>query len=310
MLSRRQLRIKVLQSLYAYFQGQKNDLAVAERELFRGIEKVYELYIYLLLFLRELADADKLNEGELLQKFNPREEELHAKNRLYKLTFIDRLSDDKLFNQQVTKYRLSWQKEQDLVRKIYLEIKKSDAYAALMKGERFDEKEFLTELIKKYFLQTEAFLHHIEEENIFWPDDLDFMCHIIIRMIRQFYDNSEFVLSPLYKDEEDDKNFVRQLFVKTIVNNPEYEAAISERTRNWEIERIALMDIIILKMALAELVNFPNIPVKVSINEYIDISKEFSTPKSKQFVNGVLDKLALDYKEQGKIVKSGRGLKD
>ncbi|MBK6838632.1 MAG: transcription antitermination factor NusB [Bacteroidetes bacterium] len=112
----------------------------------------------------------------------------------------------------------------------------------------------------------------------------------------------------MYKDEEDDRLFVRTLFNKTIINNEEYESAISERTKNWEVDRIALMDILILKMALSELVNFPGIPVKVSINEYIDISKEYSTPKSKQFVNGVIDKLALDYKEQGKIVKTGRGL--
>ena len=131
---------------------------------------------------------------------------------------------------------------------------------------------------------------------------------MILRTIRNFYDNNRFELIPIYKDEKDDKEFARKLFSQTILHNTEFEKSISERTKNWEVDRIALMDILILKMALAELISFPNIPIKVTINEFIDISKEYSTPKSKQFVNGVLDKLANDYKEQGKIVKEGRGL--
>ena len=308
MLSRRQLRIKVLQSLYAFFQGQKSDLAIAERELFRSIDKVNELYIYLLLFLQELSESDLQDADELGQKFYPNKDEVDAKTRLHSLKFIVALDASDEFRQQVGQYRLSWQRNRDEVRKIYLEIKKSDEYRALIRGEKADEKDFLVELIKKYFLQVETISHLLEEENIFWLDDLDFICHIMIRMVKSFYDSGTFALSPLYKDEEDDKEFVKVLFVKTILNNPEYETAISERTKNWEVERIALMDILILKMALAELIHFPNIPVKVSINEYIDISKEYSTPKSKQFVNGVIDKLAIDYKDQGKIVKSGRGL--
>lgn len=308
MLSRRQLRIKVLQSLYAFFQGQKGDVVIAERELFRSIDKVNELYLYLLLFLQELAEADKLDEGELGQKFYPNKEELDAKNRLYKLKFVEELSASDEFRQQIVHYKLSWQKDTDLIRKLYFELKRSEEYRALIRGENVNERDFLVELIKKYFLQIESISHHLEEENIFWLDDLDFICHIIIRMIKSFYDSGNFALTPLYKDEADDKEFVKLLFIKTIMNNPEYEEAISERTKNWEVDRIALMDILILKMALAELIHFPNIPVKVSINEYIDISKEYSTPKSKQFVNGVIDKLAIDYKDQGKIVKTGRGL--
>ncbi len=308
MLSRRQLRIKVLQSLYAFFQGKKTDLASAERELFRSIDKVNELYIYLLLFLQELSEADQQDAGELGQKFYPNQDEVDAKSRLHSLKFTQALASSDEFRQQVAHYKLSWQVNQDIIRKIYLEIKKSEEYRSLIRGENVDEKDFLVEMVKKYFLQVETLSHQLEEENIFWLDDLDFICHIIIRMIKSFYDSGNFALSPLYKDEEDDKDFVKTLFAKTILNNPEYEAAISERTKNWEVERIALMDILILKMALAELIHFPNIPVKVSINEYIDISKEYSTPKSKQFVNGVIDKLAIDYKDQGKIVKSGRGL--
>lgn len=297
-----------MQALYAFFQADKNDMAVAERELFRSIDKVYELYIYLLLFLKELADADRNDADDLHLKFFPREEELKAKRRLFDLQFITALDNYPVFIREANRTRLSWQKEQDLIRKVFLDIKKSDAYRDFLRDPNASEKDFLVQLIKTYIEESESVMHHIEEENIFWLEDLRFISHIIMRMIRSFYDNGKLEMIPLYKDEEEDKEFARQLFRQTILHNQEFEQSISERTKNWEVERIALMDILILKMALAELITFSNIPVKVTINEFIDISKEFSTPKSKQFVNGVIDKLAADYKEQGKIVKMGRGL--
>ncbi|MBK6447223.1 MAG: transcription antitermination protein NusB [Bacteroidetes bacterium] len=298
----------MLQALYAFFQAEKTDLPTAERELYRAIDKVHELYVFILLLLKELAYVDQTDADDLHLKFFPKEEELNAKIRLHELKFIQELEQNKNFSDAIKKTKLSWQTRQDLVRKLYLEIKKSDEYRSMLTIENSSEKDFLCEVVRKYFLSSEALQHEIEEENIFWLDDFDFICHIIIRNIRTFYDSGKLEFTPLYKDEEDDRLFVRTLFNKTIINNEEYESAISERTKNWEVDRIALMDILILKMALSELVNFPGIPVKVSINEYIDISKEYSTPKSKQFVNGVIDKLALDYKEQGKIVKTGRGL--
>lgn len=308
MLSRRQLRIKVLQSLYSFFQAEKSDLAVAERELFRSIDKVNELYIFLLLFLKELADSDENDAEDLHLKFFPREEELRARRRLFELTFIKSIVENKGFQNQVIQQKLSWQKNPDLIRKIFLEIKKSDLYRTFLKDDKASEKDFLFELVKKYMEASEALQNFIEEENIFWSDDYAFAIQLVIRTIRTYYDNDKLELIALYKDEADDREFARKLFGQTILNNKEFEQSISERTKNWDVERIALMDILILKMALAELITFPNIPIKVTINEFIDISKEYSTPKSKQFVNGVIDKLATDYKEQGKIVKMGRGL--
>jgi N utilization substance protein B len=308
MLSRRQLRIKVLQALYAFFQAEKNDLAIAEREMIRSVDKVYELYIYLLLFVKELADADQNDADDLHLKFFPSQSELGAKHRLFNLRFVTAMDSDAEFTRQVNRTKMSWQKEQDLIRKIFLEIKKSDEYRAFLENDDASERDFLSTIFKKFIEKSEAIQFHIEEENIFWNEDFDFIMHIIGRTMKNFYDTDKFELMPLYKDEEDDKEFARKLFNQTILHNKEFEEAISERTKNWEVERIALMDILILKMALTELVTFPNIPVKVTINEFIDISKDFSTPKSKQFVNGVLDKLAADYKEQGKINKTGRGL--
>jgi N utilization substance protein B len=308
LLSRRQIRIKVLKSLYSFFQADKNDLAVAERELFRSIDKANELYIFILMLLKELADSDRNDAGDLHLKFFPRKEEFQASRRLFEISFMKDLLNDKELRNQETRSKLSWQKNPDLIRKIFLEIKKSELYRNFLKNENSSEKDFLLELVKNYIEPSEALQNFIEEENIFWSDDFDFALHLVSKTIKTYYDTNKFLLIPLYKDETDDKEFARKLFSQTILHNKEFEKSISERTKNWEVERIALMDILILKMALAELTSFPNIPVKVSINEFIDISKEYSTPKSKQFVNGILDKLANDYKEQGKIVKAGRGL--
>jgi N utilization substance protein B len=298
----------VLQSLYSFFQSEKSDIAVAERELFRSVEKVNELYYFLLLFLKEVSEADQTDAGDVHLKFFPRAEELKVNRRLFELDFIKSLSGNKLFLNQVTLLKLSWQKQHELIRKIFLEIKKSDEYRNFILEDSSNEKNFMVELVKKFMDTSEAFRNVVEEENIFWIDDFDFVVQQIIKTIRTFYDTGKLEFVEAYRDEDDDKDFAKRLFGQTILHNEEFEQAIGERTKNWEVDRIALMDILIMKMALAELITFPNIPVKVSINEYIDISKEYSTPKSKKFVNGVLDKLAADYKEKGKIVKTGRGL--
>jgi N utilization substance protein B len=308
MLSRRQLRVKVLQALYAYFQSDKKDLAVAERELFRSVEKVHELYIYLLQFIIELADADKSDAGELQNKYFPDQDELKARLRIYQFSFVKALNENSIFTGSRKHWKTSWQKDHELVRKLFFEIKRSPEFRAILTAETIDEKQFLQETVKKYVEQSEVMLHHIEEENIFWAEDLSFVVSMVNRTVRQFYETGRIEIFEMYKDEKDDKDFVRTLFSQCVLNNKEYEAAVSERTQNWDLERIAMMDILILKMALAELIHFPGIPVKVSINEYIEISKDYSTPKSKQFVNGIIDKLAIDYKKAGKIVKTGRGL--
>ncbi len=308
MLSRRQLRIKVLQALYSFFQSEKSDLAAADRELFRSIDKVYELYLFILLLLKELGDADHEDAEGLHQKHFPKEDELKAKNRFHQLSIVQQLATNELFLSELKKYSLSWQKEQDLVRKIFLEIKKSNEYKDfLMNKAELSERDFLVRTVKSYIEESEALKNFIEENNIYWMEDFSFTCHVVLKTIKDFYLSGKLTLTPVFKDE-DDKAFVRELFSKTILHDKEYEAAIATKTENWEVERIALIDMILLKMAMAELVSFPGIPVKVTINEYIDISKEYSTPKSRQFINGIIDKLADEYKKAGKIVKTGRGL--
>ena len=276
--------------------------------MLRSIDKVYDLYLMLLLLLTELADADRSDADELHTKYFPKAEELNATRRLHDLQFLVTLAADTGFRQAIKHRKLSWQPEHDLIRKIFLEIKKSEDYLKLLRNETENEAEFLSQLVRNHLLSSEALNTYLDESSIYWHDDFDFVCHMLIKNIQSYYEQGTFQLNRLYKDDKDDQDFVRELFSKTILNSSEFEKSISEKTRNWDLERIALVDIIILKMALAELITFPGIPVKVTINEYIDLSKEYSTPKSKQFVNGVIDKLAQEFKEQGKIVKTGRGL--
>ena len=308
MLSRRQLRVKVLQALYAYFQSDKKDLPVAERELLRSIDKVHELYIYLLQFIIELTDAEEADVQELQHKYFPDQLELAAKRRLNQSSFITFLKKSTVFESMRKKHAVSWQKDHELIRKLFLELKKSDAYRNYLSADEVDEKNFFSEIMKVYVEESEPMQHHLEETNIFWSEDISFVVHMIVRTIRQFFDQGRLELFEIYRDEKDDKDFIKTLFSQAVLHNREYEAAVSERTQNWDLERIAMMDILILKLALTELIHFPGIPIKVSINEYIEISKDFSTPKSKQFINGIIDKLAIDYKKSGKIVKTGRGL--
>ena len=308
MLSRRQLRIKVLQALYSFFQSGSADLKTAENELFRSIDKILELYYLLLLFITELAHDDLLDSEDLQRKYFPREEEVHARHRLHSSKFTEALGNSDAFKSKIANYKSSWQNDQDLVRKIFLEMKKSEEYKKFMTSETPDEKEFMLQLVKVFMEKSEALQSTLQERSIYWGEDLSFACHLLIKTIKEFYDRGRLEFPSLYKDEKDDKEFVKLLFEKTILNNQNYESSISAKTKNWDVERIAMMDILLMKMALAEMMTFESIPVKVSINEYIDISKEYSTPKSKLFINGIIDKLASEYKAEGKIVKTGRGL--
>ncbi|MCX6275749.1 MAG: transcription antitermination protein NusB [Bacteroidetes bacterium] len=308
MLSRRQLRIKVLQSLYSYFQSGTGEMKIAENELFRSIDKILELYYLLMLFITELGHDDLLDSEDLQRKYFPKDEEVHAKNRLHSVRLIDALEKSDAFKSKVNEYHCSWQTDQDLVRKIFLELKKSEEYKKFMTSEPVDEKELLLQIVRVFIEKSEAMQSTLQERSIYWGEDLSFCCHLIIKTIKEFYDQNKLNFPSLYKDEKDDKEFVRLLFEKTILNNATFETSISAKTKNWDVERIAMMDILLMKMALAEMMTFESSPVKVSINEYIDISKEYSTPKSKLFINGIIDKLATEYKADGRIVKTGRGL--
>jgi transcription antitermination protein NusB len=295
MLNRRHLRVKVLQSLYAFFQSGNTSLNAGEKELLFGIEKIYDLYLYQLSLLINIKEqANRILEENKLKRI-PTAEDLSPSTRFVNNACLKAIAANTSLEKQLNQRKIFWNQDLEIARKILLQFKDTDTYQDYMKnsGNSFEQdRELLLKLLKNHVCEFELLHHFYEERSIYWLDDWELINKMIIKNIKAMEpDNEEsFKLTPLYKDAED-KQFAIDLFHKTILNDGEFAPMIASKTQNWDIERIALMDIIIMKMALTEIVKFPGIPVKVSLNEYIELSKMYSTPKSKIFVNGVLDKL-------------------
>jgi transcription antitermination protein NusB len=310
MLNRRHLRVKVLQSLYAFFQSGNSAMAVGEKELLFGIEKIYDLYLYQLSLIIEIGRQAERVIDEKKNKHIPSAEDLNPSTRFVHNKCLQKISSNLDLEKKLKDRKINWSKSPEVVRKIYQLFRESKHYQAYMvSGENsFDQdKELILRMLKSYICENELLHHFYEDNSIYWLDDWELVNKIIIKGIKCMDENSEFELTPLYKELED-KVFAIDLFRKTILNEKEFGPLIAAKTQNWDIERIALMDVIIMKMALAEIIKFPNIPVKVSLNEYIELSKMYSTPKSKVFVNGVLDKLVEELASENKINKITKGL--
>ncbi|TVQ11991.1 MAG: transcription antitermination factor NusB [Bacteroidetes bacterium] len=295
MLNRRHLRVKVLQSLYAFFQSGNTSLNAGEKELLFGIERIYDMYLYQLGLLIEINHQVQRIIDENRVKRIPTQEDLTPNKRFLDNECLQGIVSNKTLQAKLNQRKISWNEDLDIPRKIFIQFRESNAYKEHMEKETitFDnQKEIILRLLKNHVCEFELLHHFYEEKSIYWLDDWELINKMIIKSIKAMNSGAEdaFELMNLYK-EADDKKFAIELFHKTILNDKEFAPMIAAKTQNWDIDRIALMDIIIMKMALTEIIKFPEIPVKVSLNEYIELSKMYSTPKSKIFVNGILDKL-------------------
>jgi N utilization substance protein B len=251
-------------------------------------------------------------------KFYPTPQELNPSHKLLENKLIIQLQANEPLARKIAEYRVSWTEEQDMVRKIYQKVKASKEYHAYIDSglDSFSEdQEFIELLFRKFIARSPDFQFFCEERNIFWEDDFEAVALFVLKTIRLMtpdFSSQTDILSLFHKDseedQEEDKKFIEGLFRKTISKSEEWDRLIETRTRNWELERIALTDILLIKMALTELTAFSQIPVKVTMNEYIEISKQFSSRKSKSFINGILDNLIADLNESKQIRKTGRGL--
>jgi len=318
MLSRRHLRIKVLQALYAFFQSLNDRIDVGEKELLKSINKIYEIYIYQISFLVEISEFASKRLDENKKKFFPTEDDLNPNTRFIDNKVIKQISENLDYQKYYDAYKINWVDEEDMIRKLYSEMRESADYQSYMHSDTNtynDDKDILLKILKKQVLKSESLHYFFEEKNIHWSDDFFTANMIAIKTIKHYKEpfDASFKLPTLFTinkfDQIDEhKEFVKHLFRKTIVKSKEYETLIDGKVKNWEMERIAVMDILLIKMALVELLEFPSIPIKVSLNEYIELAKMYSTPKSKVFINGILDKLIADLKEKKLIRKTGRGL--
>ncbi|MCE2846360.1 MAG: transcription antitermination factor NusB [Sphingobacteriales bacterium] len=298
-----------MQALYSYFQSEQQDIARAERELVNGTEKTHELYLTVLGFLSELAHQDRLYYEDAPASLVTGKRRTAA-SKLNDLEFIRWLEESTEVSAAFKKSKMSWQQDLDTVKQVFQHIRQQDTYLQYISGGSHGaegQRAFLKWLIKEIFHGTETFTHFLEEKSIYWAESLDLVEGMAVKTT-EVQREGGFRLVTILKDEEDDLQFMRELIQKTIRDDGYFHQLIADKTKNWDADRIALVDIILMKMALCEILNIENIPVKVSINEYIDISKDYSTPNSKGFINGVIDKLVIELKSQGKIHKTGRGL--
>jgi N utilization substance protein B len=315
MLNRRHLRIKILHALYALEQSKDGNISRAEKELFHSIQKMYEMYLFLMLLMLEIKTVaeQKIEEGK--KKRLPTEADLNPNMKLVNNRFLAQLESNKELFGKAEKGKVNWVGDQELIRRLYRSLIDSEVYKEYMASEESSyeaDKAAIVKLFKKHVINDESLQDFFDEKSIFWVDDLDLAASMVIKTFKSFKEDSDefHPILPLWKDEDDEQSFVKVLFRKTVTQSEEHTAMLKKYTDNWEIERIALMDIILMKMALSEVREFKQIPVKVSLNEYIEISKFYSTPKSSNFINGVLDKLFSELKTEGIIKKVGRGLID
>ncbi len=318
MLNRRYLRTKVMQSLYAYFQSDDDRMDIAEKNLVKSIDKLYELYIHQLSILFELVEFAKLRMEDSKLKYIPSEDDLNPNTRFIENRLVNQIANNKRFILQYNELKINWADEQDIFRSIYQKLKETKAYIDYMNAETSSynaDKKIILQLFRKFIISDEKLQNYFEDKNIYWADDYQTVAMMVLKTLDGFTEDKDdfYELPGLYKAEDrtnanDDRNFIKELFRKTIINNQKFEKLIAESTTNWEVERIAVIDNILLKMALVELTEFPSIPVKVTLNEYIEISKGFSSDKSKVFINGILDKIITDFKGNKVMNKAGRGL--
>jgi N utilization substance protein B len=311
MLNRRFLRIKVMQALYSFFQHENAKPAVFEKELFKSLDKIQELYLSILALILDLHHMAYVIIDENKNRLRPGPEDLSPNLRFVNNSLLQSLTADQELKTQIEKRKISWQNDQDVIRKLFNEIRNGQEYKdyqALESSTVKEDRDFIISIIARYLSENEVLISLFEEKNIHWADDTFVAFNSAFRNFDDF--NGEFRMQPLLKDEKDDLDFMSALFNKTIIYHQQFEELIGKHTQNWEIERIASMDMLLMEMALAEILHIPSVPVKASLNEYIDISKEYSTPNSKTFVNGVLDKIIAELKRENKINKTGRGLKE
>jgi N utilization substance protein B len=313
MLNRRHLRVKVLQSLYAYHQTGGGDIRIHEKNLLQSIDKVYEMYIWMLSLITEVVDYAAIDANERSHKHLPTAEDLNPDLKILTNRFIASLKKNKDFLSALKKYKVEWTFEPELTKTLFNVLKASPEYTDYLKktGDTIQtDKDIIKFIFKKVILKSSLAEQVFEDKFIFWPVDKDVLQALIAKTFKNFaFDEPDKnKLAEVTGNWDEDREFIINLFEYNLRYDKDYQQMISEKTQNWEPERIAMMDTLLMKMAITEFINFTSVPVKVTINEYLEISKEFSTPKSNSFLNGILDKILAELKAQNKINKVGRGL--
>ncbi len=311
MINRRILRIKAFQILYAYFKSGNNSLDNSRKELYFSINKTYELYFNIPLLLIDIVDYAE-NIIEIRKNKNlPSKEDLNPNLRFINNKVIKKIRKTQSLISYQNNTKFSWANYPELIKKIYNSIIKSDYYNIYMTkpvNNYENDKLFIKKILENEFTTSKYFYETLDELSIYWGDDVEYVLNMLIKSIKKDKEqNIEFIFMDKFKNNED-KNFVDKLFIKTITNHNKNKDIIDINSKNWELDRIAYVDMLLMEMALTEAIEMQDIPTKVTLNEYIELAKIFSSKKSSIFINGILDKTFIKLKKEKIIVKKGAGL--
>ena len=308
MINRVLIRLKIVQIVYAYYQNGGKNLDTAEKELFFSLSKAYDLYNYLLLLMVEITRQAERKLNAAKSKLLPTAEELYPNMKFVSNRFIAQLEVNAQLREFSETQKKTWENESEFVKSLCEKIMASDIYKEYMENESpssyEEDRELWRKIYKRIIFNNPELDQVLEDQSLYWNDDKEIVDTFVLKTIKRFEESngSKQELLPEFKDEED-QDFARRLFRRTILNADYYRHLISENTRNWDLDRVAFMDVVIMQIALAEILSFPNIPVSVSLNEYVEIAKLYSTPKSGSFINGTLDGIVNALKKDNKLIK-------
>ena len=312
MISRRLLRIKVAKTIYGHLQTPDRTLAQSEKELLHSIKKFNDLYHLLLSLIVEVANYSQSRIEIGKQKHRPTDAELKPNTRFVDNAVVAMIRNNEALGIYLHANRLSWVDYPELVKKLYTNMAEKEYYQDYLSCDSCTfakDKQLVVDFLTNEIEDFSDIYSCLEEQSIFWMDEVEFVLGMVIKTVKGFKESQgdKAELMPLYKEVEDE-DFATRLLRRAAIKRAEYLDLIGQYSSNWEVERIAFMDTVIMLTAIAEIVEFPNIPIKVSFNEYIDLAKLYSTPNSASFINGVLDKIIAQMKSENKITKQGKGL--
>ena len=310
MLSRRLLRVKVAKTLYAHLKSGSDNLKASEKNLVESIDKAYDLYFQMMSFIVEVARYAE-NRIELnKQKKLPTYEDLNPNRRFVDNPVIQLIANSDSVNDVLASRKLSWANHSDAIKDVYNRLIEAEFYKSYMNASIntfTNDRKFVEEFFQ-WLEDDEDLADVVNEMSLLWSDDYGFALFLAIRTVQHLKaSHTEIKVLPKFKSEED-LIFAKTLLIKSLVNYEDNQEVVDRYSKNWDVERVVFMDSLIISIAIVELTQFESIPVKVTLDEWIDIAKYYSSPTSSNFVNGVLDKIVAEFTESGRINKSGRGL--
>ena len=302
-----------MQALFAYQRSEGAELALGEKLLNKSLAHIYDLYIHQLSLIVEIHSFAEKQIEEGRTKLMPTEEDLNPNLAFIKNRLLEQLSSNIQLEKHISARKINWVEHSELIRRIFSAFKESEDYRGymLLPDPTYKEsRRIVYKLYEDFIVPNEHLQSIFEEQSIFWVNDLEQVSALVVRTLSDFKKDVDFggLLPSMYKDEEEDKALAKDLFRKTATNNGVYQKLIEEKLVNWDLDRVASTDMLLMKMAVSEFINIKSVPTKVTMNEYIEIAKEYSTPKSHGFINGILDKLLEELKKDGKVKKIGKGL--